>query len=117
MIIAEALHFVIEDELAAIALRDGGDLRSRGLADGLEACRGLEPKALLDIILTAALRRAAESSGDDEAYHVAYEESVLLVASVMSCALEYHGLPPIARITTRARMRYAAVVGYAEGTR
>lgn len=122
MIIAEVLHFVIEDELAAIASRADGDARARGLSDGLEACRGLEPEALLDLILSAALRRDAAKSDatkadDDATYRTAYEEGVLMVASVLSCALEYHGLPPVARITTKARMRYAAVVGCTEGTR
>lgn len=117
MIIAEVLHFVIEDELAAIASRADGDARARGLSDGLEACRGLEPEALLDLILSAALRRDAAKADDDATYLTAYEEGVLMIASVLSCALECHGLPPVARITTKARMRYAAVVGYAEGTR
>jgi hypothetical protein len=117
MTIGEVLHFVIEDELAAIASRADGDAQAQGMSDGLHACRGLEPEELLEVVLSATLRRGAATADDDVAYWAAYEEGVLMVAAVLSCALEYHGLPPVARITTRARMRYAAVVGYTEGTR
>lgn len=115
MILSEVLHFVIEDALAADAMDMRlDDARRHGRADGLRACRHLEPDPLKDLVMSAGIARA-DAEGDP--YRAGYEEGVLHVAAVFSCALQYHGLPPITHITMTARIRYAAVVGYEEGTR
>jgi hypothetical protein len=117
VILSDVLHLLIEDGIEGARHSHASPSRSRlfqGTVDAYEACREREPGELMDLLTRAAVARVDAARRDDEdlEYLSAYEATVESVASVMSCALEYHRLPPITRITTRARIRYAAIVGY-----
>ena len=117
MILSEVLHLLVEDgieEARHSGMQPGRGRIAQGRIDAYEMCRGREPGEIQDILSIAAIARVEASRKDDEDvdYLIGYEAAVEFVASVMSCALEYHGLPPITRITMRARMRYAGIVGY-----
>lgn len=117
MILSEVLHLLVEDgieETRHAQSEPGRQGLRRGATDAYEACRGREPGELSDLLAAAAIARVegARRDADDLDYLTGYETAVEFVAAVMSCAFEYHRLPPITRITLKARMRYAAIVGY-----
>ena len=116
MILAEVLHLLIEDGVEAARHRGGDPRRVRGEMDGCAACRGREPAQMMDLLLEAAVARVeAEAAGsDDIGYRIGYEQGIQRIGAVMSCALEYHGLPPITAVTAADRIRYAGIVGYEE---
>lgn len=113
MILSEVLHLLIEDGIEEARHHDRGE-RTRGAMDAYAACRGQEPMVIRDILTDAPISRVrAQEAGTSEVqYLIGYEQAVEKVAAVMSCALEYHGLPPITRITVTARLRYGSIVGY-----
>lgn len=115
MTLAEVLHLLIEDLLVEARHRHpAGSAALRGATDGLEACRDAEPTAMMDVLLNAGLGRVRmpQSDADWTRYLVEYRREVRFVAAVMSCALEYHGLPALVTVTVEARMRYGSIVGY-----
>lgn len=119
MRIAEAMHLLIEDGLTEARLglvREESRMDLRGLMDGYESCRGLEPSDVLDLIARAGLSamKAREAGGGDKTYEAGYDRAVRFYASVLSCALSYHGLPTLIAVTFRARTKYAEIVGYAD---
>lgn len=116
MILAEVLHLLIEDGISEARIAYAHPVHRdvlEGAIDGYQACRDLEPATIRDLLAASGIAAfEARRSGVGHAYTESYDGRVRHVASVMSCALEYHGLPPLVRITFQARMRYAAIVGY-----
>jgi len=115
MTLAEVLHLLIEDLLVEARHRHPvGSSALRGATDGLEACRDAEPTAMMDVLIDAGLGRvrAPRDDGNWSQYLVEYRREVRFVAAVMSCALEYHGLPALVTVTVEARLRYGSIVGY-----
>lgn len=119
MTLGEVMHALIDEGVAQaridLSLPSQSETLSGTIA-GYESCRGLEPEEMMELLSRSGLELlgAVEQQRPEVTRLRAYDACVRFVASVMSCALEYHGLPPITRITFQARMRYAAIVGWSE---
>lgn len=116
MLLADVLNFVIDDGIESLRQQCSAPhhkMRFEGGRAGFEACRGVEPVDMVELLDLARARRVAakEANAEDYWWHRYYEAQIEYVASVMSAGLVQHGLPPIVTVTAQSMIRYAEIVG------
>lgn len=117
MLIVDVLHAIIDDgqeRLRSECLRSGDMARLNGGMQGYEKCRAQEPLVIKDIISQAGISRmeARDKGRLALSYARGYEDAVIHVGSILSCALNYLNLPEICRYGPEHVMIYVNIVGY-----
>lgn len=127
MIYQDFLHQLIKEGIAAARAdyqgdRDHHQAKLAGSIDGFEACRGKQPKEILELLEQAkvhseqAFIRVNEKEISDGEYWKTrcYMMEIEWMANCVSAMLVNQGLPPVVYPTYRAVLAVARIVGVKE---
>jgi len=109
---------ICDDGIEAVKLdyaRPDQDDKRRGSIAGFEACRGLTPNGLAELLNAAhdATEDARHREAADYWWFRCHELEVEWTCNVMSAALANMGLPVIIQPTCRGAMKAAEILGVA----
>jgi len=90
-------------------------LKRDGAIEGFEACRGLEPKQLLELLGDArAMTQEAFNDQSDDYWRIRCREAEIeWVCNVVSAMLHNQGIKPIVPPTARGMMKAASILNAA----
>lgn len=113
MRLSEFTTRIIED--AIVSAHDGhkNEMARCGAIAGLEACRGLEPHQLGELLKAAntAAVHARRQRHPRTIEAVAFRAEILWVCEVLSVVMDNQGMPPLVDPTPQAYLKAAEVTG------
>jgi hypothetical protein len=114
MRLSQFTNRVIEDAIktANESYRDNDMLRCGSIA-GLEACRGLEPEGLANLLIAAntAAVHSKRTRHPRTMEAIAFRTEIMWVCEVVSVVLDNQNLPKLVQPTPAAYMKAAEVIG------